>query len=188
MKFAETKLKGAYIIDVEPRGDDRGFFARAWCHNEFAELGLDTRVAQANISFNKDKGTVRGMHWQMPPFAETKLVRCIRGAVYDVIVDLRQDSPTFLQWMGVELSAENRRIILVPEGFAHGMQTLVDEAEVYYQVTEFYAPEAERGARYNDPAFGIEWPLPVGTQSEKDASWPDFDAEQSAIRLAAPGD
>lgn len=183
MKFTETELQGAYLIDLEPRGDDRGFFARAWCHNEFAAMGLDTTVAQANIAFNKDKGTIRGMHWQIPPSAETKLVRCIRGAVYDVIVDIRKDSPTFLQWIGVELTADNRRIILVPEGFAHGMQILADDSEVYYQVTEFYAPEAERGARYNDPAFGIEWPLPVGVQSEKDASWPDFDPEHAAISL-----
>ena len=131
MKFSETKLKGAHIIEVEPKGDDRGFFARGWCRREFGEAGLDTRVAQVNMSFSKEKGTLRGMHWQMPPHAETKLVRCIGGAVYDVIVDLRQGSPTFLQWIGVELSAENRRMILVPEGFAHGFQTLVDDTEVY---------------------------------------------------------
>lgn len=187
MKFTETELKGAYIIDVEPRGDDRGFFARAWCRNEFAAAGLDTTVAQANMSFSRDKGTIRGMHWQIPPNAETKLVRCIRGAIYDVIVDLRQDSPTFLKWIGVELSAENRRIILVPEGFAHGMQTLVADTEVYYQVTEFYAPDAERGARHDDPTFGITWPLPVTTQSEKDASWPDFDPKHAAIRFVKEG-
>ena len=131
MKFSETKLKGAHIIEVEPKGDDRGFFARGWCRREFGEAGLDTRVAQVNMSFSKEKGTLRGMHWQMPPHAEIKLVRCIGGAVYDVIVDLRQGSPTFLQWIGVELSAENRRMILVPEGFAHGFQTLVDDTEVY---------------------------------------------------------
>ena len=131
MKFSETKLKGAHIIEVEPKGDDRGFFARGWCRREFGEAGLDTRVAQVNMSFSKDKGTLRGMHWQMPPHAEIKLVRCTGGAVYDVIVDLRQGSPTFLQWIGVELSAENRRMILVPEGFAHGFQTLVDDTEVY---------------------------------------------------------
>lgn len=188
MKFSETKLKGAYIIDVEPKGDDRGFFARAWCRREFEEAGLDTRVAQVNMSFSKDKGTLRGMHWQMPPHAEIKLVRCIGGAVYDVIVDLRQGSPTFLQWIGVELSADNRRIILVPEGFAHGFQTLVDDTEVYYQVSEFYAPEAEGGASYNDPAFSITWPLPVTTLSQKDANWPDFEPQQSAIPIAASGD
>ena len=185
MKFSETKLKGAYIIDVEPKGDERGFFARAWCRKEFEEAGLDTRVAQVNMSFSKEKGTLRGMHWQMPPHAEVKLVRCIGGVLYDVIVDLRQDSPTFLQWIGVELSADNRRVLLVPEGFAHGFQTLVDDTEVYYQVSEFYAPEAERGARHDDPAFGITWPLPVTTLSQKDANWPDFEPEQSAIPIAA---
>lgn len=185
MKFTETKLKGAYIVDIEPKGDDRGFFARAWCRKEFEEAGLDTRLAQVNMSFSKDKGTLRGMHWQMPPHAEIKLVRCIRGTIYDVIVDLRQSSPTFLQWIGVELSADNRRALLVPEGFAHGFQTLVDDAEVYYQVSEFYAPGAERGARHDDSAFGINWPLPVTTLSQKDANWPDFDPEQSAIPIAA---
>ncbi|MGI9205095.1 MAG: dTDP-4-dehydrorhamnose 3,5-epimerase [Woeseiaceae bacterium] len=188
MKFTETKLKGAYLIDLEPIGDDRGFFARAWCRKEFEAAGLDTRVSQANISFSKDKGTLRGMHWQRPPSAEIKLVRCIRGAIYDVIVDLRKDSPTFLQWIGVELTAENRRIILVPEGFAHGMQTLVDDTETYYQVSEFYAPEAEDGARPDDPAFNITWPLPVTTQSERDANWPNFDPERSAVNVTTRGD
>ncbi len=184
MKFTETKLKGAYLIDVEPIGDDRGFFARAWCRNEFEKAGIGTNVAQANMSFSKDKGTIRGLHWQVPPNTEAKLVRCIRGAIYDVIVDLRSGSPTYLQWFGAELSADNRRIMLVPEGFAHGMQTLVHDTEIYYQVSEFYVPEAERGARVDDSAFGIEWPLPVTTRSDKDANWPDFDIERSAIKIA----
>jgi dTDP-4-dehydrorhamnose 3,5-epimerase len=186
MKFTETKLKGAYVIDIEPIGDERGFFARAWCRKEFEAHSLITEVAQANLSYNRDRGTVRGMHWQVPPHAETKLVRCIRGAIYDVIVDLREASPTYLEWIGVELTAENHRILFVPEGFAHGFQTLEDHTEVYYQVSEFYTPEAERGARHDDPAFGISWPLPVSSLSAKDASWPDFDTAGAGMPIAAP--
>lgn len=175
MVFTETALPGAFLVDLERREDERGFFARAWCEREFSEQGLATRVVQCNLSFNRERGTLRGMHFQRPPHAEVKLVRCTRGAVYDVVIDMRPDSPTFKQWLGVELTAENGRALYVPEGFAHGYQTLVPETETFYQVSEFYAPEAEGGVRWNDSAFGIEWPLadePV--LSEKDRTWPDF--------------
>jgi dTDP-4-dehydrorhamnose 3,5-epimerase len=176
MIFSETRLAGAYVVDLERREDERGFFARAWCANEFAEHGLATRLVQVNVSFNERQGTVRGMHFQIEPHAEAKLVRCTRGAVYDVIVDLRPASSTFKQWVGVELTADNRRAVYVPEGFAHGYQTLVPKTETFYQVSEFYAPDAERGVRWDDPAFGIDWPDPVGAfLSAKDRSWPDFD-------------
>jgi dTDP-4-dehydrorhamnose 3,5-epimerase len=175
MIFAETDLRGAYLVDLEHREDDRGFFARAWCATEFAAHGLSTRLVQANISFNTRPGTLRGMHYQVEPHAEAKLVRCTRGAIYDVIIDLRPDSPTYKRWVGVELTAENRRALYVPEGFAHGYQTLVAGTETFYQVSEFYAPEAERGVRWDDPAFGIEWPDPGNAiLSDKDACWPDF--------------
>ena len=174
MIFTETKLPGAYLIDIEKREDERGFFARSWCQKEFEAHGLVPRVAQANISFNKYKGTLRGMHYQAAPFAETKLVRCTRGAIYDVIVDLRPDSPTCMQWLGVELTAENYKMLYVPEGFAHGFQTLIDNTEATYQVSQFYTPEAEGGLRYNDPTFNIDWPLEVQVISDKDRNWPDF--------------
>jgi dTDP-4-dehydrorhamnose 3,5-epimerase len=181
MIFTETKLKGAYTIDIQRHEDHRGFFARGWCQREFEEHGLVPQVVQSNISYNIARGTLRGMHYQVEPYGETKLVRCTRGAVHDVIVDLRPDSPTYLQWLGVDLSAENYRMLFVPVGFAHGFQTLTDDVEVTYQVSQFYAPASERGARYNDPAFGIEWPLTVQVISDKDRSWPDFqpDAEGS---------
>jgi len=172
--FTETKLPGAYLIDIEKRGDQRGFFARGWCQKEFEAHDLIPRVVQTNISLSKRKGTLRGMHYQVAPYAEAKLVRCTRGALYDVIIDLRPDSPTHMQWLGVELSAENYKMLYVPEGFAHGFQTLVDNTEVTYQVSQFYTPEAEGGVRYNDPAFGIEWPLEVQVISDKDQSWPDY--------------
>jgi dTDP-4-dehydrorhamnose 3,5-epimerase len=174
MIFIETELKGAYIIDLERREDERGFFARTWCQQEFEAHGLVARIVQANTSYNKAKGTLRGMHYQRAPHAETKLVRASRGAIYDVIVDLRPDSPTFKRWIGVELTADNRRALFVPEGFAHGFQTLEDNTDVSYQVSAFYTPGAEGGLRYNDPAFDIEWPLPVSVISPKDADWPDF--------------
>ncbi len=174
MIFEETALKGAFTIKLEQFEDKRGFFARAWCQKEFEKLGLESRIAQANLSFNLRKGTLRGMHYQVSPYEETKLVRCYRGAIYDVIVDLRPGSPTYRQWVGVELTVQNRWALFVPRGFAHGFQTLEDETEVFYQVSEFYTPGAERGARYNDPAFGIEWPLPVSIISDKDAAWEDF--------------
>jgi len=175
MKFQETRLNGAFIIDLDELRDDRGFFARAWCENEFAEHGLNTALKQANMSSNRSKGTLRGLHYQVAPHEETKLVRCTQGALYDVIVDLRPDSPTHLQWIGVELTAANHRMLYVPEGFAHAFQTLEDDTEAFYQVSEFYTPGAEGGLRYDDPAIGVEWPLQVTAISEKDASWPDFE-------------
>lgn len=174
MIFTETKLKGAFIIDVELLVDQRGAFSRTFCAQEFAQHGLKPTVAQCNLSFNHQAGTLRGLHYQVPPAAETKLVRCTKGAIYDVIVDMRPDSPTYQQHIGVELTADNRRALYVPELFAHGYQALTDGAEVIYQVGEFYTPGYERGLRYDDPTFGITWPLPVTVISEKDASWPPF--------------
>jgi dTDP-4-dehydrorhamnose 3,5-epimerase len=175
MIFRETELSGVFVIDLEPREDERGFFARAWCQKEFEANGLSSRLVQCNLSFNHRKGTLRGLHYQEEPFAEVKLVRCTRGAIYDVIVDLRRNSATYRQWIGVELSADNRRMLYVPEGFAHGYQTLEDETETFYQVSEFYSPGAERGVRWNDPAFHISWPdVETRIMSDKDASWPDF--------------
>jgi dTDP-4-dehydrorhamnose 3,5-epimerase len=176
MRFAETDLPGAFVIELERREDERGFFARAWCEQEFADHGLEKRVSQSNLAYNRKAGTLRGMHYQAPPHAEVKLVRCTRGAVYDVIADLRPESRTYLHWIGVELSADNRTAIYVPEGFAHGYQTLTDDAETYYQVSVPYAPSAERGVRWDDPALAIDWPLPDPILSEKDAAWPDFAA------------
>jgi len=174
--FTETHLSGAYVIDLDPIEDSRGFFARAWDAKEFADHGLETRIAQANTSFNKRRGTLRGMHMQRPPHEEVKMIRCTGGALYDVIIDLRPGSDTYKQWVGVELTAENRRLFYVPRGFAHGFQTLEDETEAFYLVTEFYTPGAEAGVRWNDPAFGIEWPLGEPAEiSDKDASWPDFE-------------
>jgi dTDP-4-dehydrorhamnose 3,5-epimerase len=177
MRFTETQLAGAYLVDPERHEDDRGFFARTFCAREFEEQGLFTTVAQANLSFNHARGTIRGMHLQLPPHAEAKLVRCTRGAIYDVIVDLRADSGTYLEHVGVELTAENGRALYVPEMFAHGYQTLEEASEVVYQVSEFYAPEHERGLRFDDPALRIEWPLPATVVSDKDRSWPAFRAE-----------
>ena len=174
MRFTPAPLDGAWIIDLERREDPRGWFARTFCRREFEAHGLEPVIAQANISWNARKGTLRGMHYQVPPAAETKLVRCTRGALWDVIVDLRPDSPTFLRHFGVELTAENGRQLYVPELFAHGYLTLADDTEVAYQVGEFYTPGAERGIRHDDPALGIEWPAPVAVISEKDAAWPAF--------------
>jgi dTDP-4-dehydrorhamnose 3,5-epimerase len=182
MKFTETKLKGAFIIDLEPRSDDRGFFSRSFCQKEFEAHGLKTTIAQANISFNYRKGTVRGLHFQFPPAAETKFVRCSRGAIVDVIVDLRPESPTYLQHVAVELTAENRRGLFVPERFAHGYQVLEDNTETTYQVGEFYTPSAESGLRFSDPRLGITWPLPATDMSEKDAKWPLLDEVEPTIR------
>lgn len=175
MIFTPTKLPGAYLVDLKKLEDDRGFFARSWCVREATELGLDPNVVQCNISFNKMKGTLRGMHLQLPPFAESKLVRVTRGAIYDVILDLRAASVTFRQWIGVELTAENRRALFVPVGFAHGFQTLEDDSEIFYQMSEFYSPEHARGVRWDDPAFGIDWPITVTEMSPKDQALSDFD-------------
>jgi dTDP-4-dehydrorhamnose 3,5-epimerase len=175
-----TELPGPAIIDLEVRSDDRGGFARTFCRREFLDAGLDPAVEQCNLSFNYLAGTVRGMHWQAPPHAEPKLVRCTRGAIVDVIVDMRDDSPTRLQHVAVELSAQNRRALYVPAFFAHGYQTLTDEAEVAYQVGGAYTPSAERGLRHDDPALGLTWPLPVSMISDKDASWPLLDSTAAA--------
>jgi len=168
MKFMELVLKGAFIIDIEPREDERGFFARSWDENEFRQHGLNPCVAQCNISFNKKRGTLRGMHYQIAPFVEAKLVRCTMGVIYDVIIDLRPDSQTFRQWTAVELTAENRRTLYIPADFAHGFQTLVDNTEVYYQISEFYHPECARGIRWDDPIFGVEWPIKDVNVSQTD--------------------
>lgn len=174
MIFHETELKGAFIIELEKYQDDRGFFARAWCQKEFGAFGLNMQMVQANVSFTVKKGTLRGLHFQLPPYEESKLVKCTRGAIYDVIIDLRTGSPTYKQWIGVELTAENYKMIYVPAGFAHGYQTLEDNTEVTYQVSQFYSPDFERGIRYNDPAFGIKWPIKVKVISNKDKKWPNY--------------
>lgn len=176
MRFIETALAGAYVVELEERRDDRGFFARTFCVREFSELGLTTRISQCNLSFNHRRGTVRGLHYQAEPAAEAKLIRCIAGAIHQVLVDMRPGSPTYLQHVSVELSAENRRAVYLPELFAAGVQTLTDNAEVMYQVSEFHTPETERGLRFDDPAIGIAWPLPVAEISAKDAAWPYLDA------------
>src|SRR5512139_2231794 len=175
MKFTETLLKGAYVIDLEKRGDDRGFFARAFCEREFEAHRLVTRFVQMNNSVSATRGTLRGMHYQLAPKAETKMVRCIRGALYDQILDLRRDSPTFGKAFGVELSAENRRMLYIPKGFAHGFVTLADDVEAFYFADEFYAPELERGVRWNDPRFDLRWPVQPVVISDKDAKHRDFD-------------
>ena len=172
MIFTETPLAGAFVLELEPRADERGYFARTYCAHEFEEHGLTPAVAQCNLSFNSKAGTVRGMHYQLPPAAEAKLVRCTRGRIVDVIVDLRPDSPTHLQHFQVELSDDNHVALYVPELFAHGYQALTDGAEVMYQVSEFYTPGAEQGYRPDDPALGIAWPMEITVVSEKDASWP----------------
>ena len=180
MIFTETKLAGAFIIDIEPRDDSRGFFARAFCQREFTEHRLKPLIAQSNIAFNKRKGTLRGMHFQCPPAAETKLVRATRGSILDIIVDLRPASPTYLEHIAVELTADNYRALYVPERFGHGYQVLEDATETSYQVGEFYTPNAEGGLRYSDERLGLTWPLAVAEISPKDAAWPllrDFEPE-----------
>jgi dTDP-4-dehydrorhamnose 3,5-epimerase len=189
MIFTEAKLKGAFIIDVERREDNRGFFARAFCQRELAAHGLKPTIAQANIAFNKKKGTLRGMHFQYPPAAETKLVRCTRGAILDIIVDLRPESPTYLDHVAVELTADNYRSLYVPERFGHGYQVLEDRTETSYQVGEFYTPGAEGGLLYSDPRLGLVWPLPVGEISPKDAEWQPLDKIEPELkrRMSASG-
>ncbi|HEX9485687.1 MAG TPA: dTDP-4-dehydrorhamnose 3,5-epimerase [Gemmatimonadales bacterium] len=174
MIFTATTLPGAFVVEPERREDHRGFFARVWCQHEVEEHGLTSRVAQVNVGFTLQRGGLRGLHFQLPPKQEVKVVRCTMGALYDVIVDLRLDSPTHRQWIGVELTAQSRRMLYVPAGCAHGYQTLTDNTEMYYQTSEGYAPELARGVRYDDPAFGIAWPLPVTSISDADRSWPDF--------------
>jgi dTDP-4-dehydrorhamnose 3,5-epimerase len=172
--FGATPLAGAVVVDLERREDERGFFARSFCRREFEAHGLDPDVLQCNVSFNRRRGTLRGLHWQEAPHGEAKLVRVTRGALWDVIVDLRPDSPTYCRWFGVELTSDNRRALFIPSGFAHGFQTLGDDVEVFYQMSAFYVPEAQRGVRWNDPAFGIEWPILPPFLSERDATYPDF--------------
>ena len=175
MIFRETKLPGAFVLEVQRLEDDRGFFGRIFCRREFVERGLNPDVAQCSVSFNRKAGTLRGMHYQEAPYAEDKVVRCTRGSLYDVIVDLRGDSPTCRQWFAVELTGENRRMLYIPKGFAHGFQTLTDNTEVVYQMSEFYHPESARGVRWNDPAFGIQWPAADGAiLSDRDRDWPDY--------------
>jgi dTDP-4-dehydrorhamnose 3,5-epimerase len=174
MIFKETKLKGAFIIEPEMMSDERGFFARTWCAREFEAHGLTTNLVQCNISFNKQKGTLRGMHYQVVPHEEAKVVRCTMGTIYDVIIDLRPNSPTYKRWVSVDMGAENRRMLYIPGGFAHGFLTMEDDTEVFYQMSEFYTPECARGVRWNDPAFNITWPLGVKVISKKDAEYPNF--------------
>lgn len=174
MIFTETKLRGAFLVDIERHEDERGFFARSWCRREFEAHGLNPEIAQCNVSFNVRKGTLRGMHYQIAPFEEAKLVRCTRGSLCDVIVDLRPDSPTFRQHVIEVLTAENRRMLFVPEGFAHGFLTLEDGTEAFYQMSAYHAPERGGGFRWNDPAFGIPWPAEVEVISERDRRYPDF--------------
>lgn len=174
MIFLPTSLQGAYVIEAERVEDERGFFARTWCQHEFQARGLNMVIVQCSISFNQSKGTLRGMHYQSAPKAEAKLVRCTRGAIYDVIVDLRPDSATFKKWTASELTADNHRMLYIPEGLAHGFQTLQDETEVFYQMSEFYAPECARGFRWDDPAFAIDWPRPMSAISDRDQSFALF--------------
>jgi dTDP-4-dehydrorhamnose 3,5-epimerase len=176
MIFSETRLAGVYLIDIERHADQRGFFARTWCRSDFAERRLVADFPQHSISFNTAAGTLRGLHFQRPPHGETKLVRCLRGALYDVVVDLRSPSPTYRQWVAFELTAESRSALYIPAGFAHGFQTLEPNTEVSYMISTAYVPDAGAGLRYDDPALDIEWPLPVSVISERDRTWPDVDA------------
>ncbi len=182
MIFDETSLGGAFVIELERREDDRGFFARTFCQKEFADHGLKPVIAQANLAFNVRQGTLRGMHFQYPPAAETKLVRCTRGAILDIIVDLRPESPTYLQHIAVELTADNHRGLYVPERFAHGYQVLEDATETSYQVGEFYTPDTEGGLRHDDPRLGLQWPLPVTEISPKDAAWKSLDEIEPELK------
>ena len=181
MKFTETRLAGAFVIDLDRREDPRGYFARTFCQREFAAYGLKTTIAQANTAFNRDRGTLRGMHFQLPPMAETKVVRATRGAVVDIIVDLRPESPTYLEHVSVELTEDNGRSLYVPERFGHGYQTLVRDTETSYLIGEFYAPEHAGGLRHDDPRLGLTWPLPVTSLSEKDRTWPSLDVYESEL-------
>ena len=174
MEFVETRLKGAFVVRVKRIEDHRGFFGRAWCRDEFVAHGLNPNATQLNVGFSHKKGTLRGLHYQVAPHEEAKFVRCTRGAAHDVIVDLRGDSPTRGQWFGIDLTADEQTMLYVPEGFAHGYQTLADNTELYYMTTAAYAAAAARGVRYDDPALGIVWPLPVAVISDADKNWPDF--------------
>jgi len=181
MTFAPTKLNGSYTIELSPFSDSRGWFARTYCKNEFQQIGHDKEWVQLNHSITFEKGSIRGMHYQVKPFREIKMVRCIAGLVYDVIIDLRKSSPTFLQWFGTELSAKNKRMLYIPEGFAHGFQTLSDNSELIYHHTEFYNPKAEAGVKYNDPLVNIQWPLAIIEISERDNNHPYLDKNFKGI-------
>lgn len=174
MIFNKIPLEGAMIIEMEKIEDNRGYFARCYCNKEFSKMGLESSIKQCNLSENYKKGTIRGMHYQSQSFAEDKIVRCCRGAVYDVIVDLRKSSSTYLNWYGVELSEENQKMMYAPKGVAHGFQVLEDNSTLFYMITEYYNPKAGRGVRWNDPAFNIKWPLEVTEISDKDKSYPDY--------------
>ncbi len=176
MIFTETELKGAFVIELEKFGDERGFFALSWSQDEFAKRGLESSMAECNVSFNRERGTLRGMHYQEDPYGQAKVVRCTMGAIYDVIIDLRSESLTFKKWFGVELNAENRLNLYVPKGFAHGFQTLEDNSEISYQMSSPYVPDSGRGVRWNDPAFGIEWPEKVRIMNARDKDYRDFKA------------
>lgn len=180
MKFVPTALAGAYVVEMEPLTDERGFFARSWCKREFADHGLNGDLVQCNVSYNRARGTLRGMHYQAAPHEEVKLVRCTQGAIYDVLVDLRPDSPTYRSWIAVELTAANRRMLYVPAGLAHGFQTLQDDSEVFYQMSAYFDAPSARGVRWNDPAFGIEWPSREPVISAKDANYPDIADPQAS--------
>lgn len=181
MIFRESKLRGVFEVYLERRNDERGFFARSWCRSEFERQGLNSVLVQCNVSFNTRRGTLRGIHYQIAPYEEAKLVRCTLGAVYDVVVDLRPDSPTFRQWIGVVLTGTDRNMIYVPEGCGHGFLTLQDETEVFYQMSELYDPESARGVRWDDPEFSIEWPIPVTSISERDQTFPDYGSNDKQI-------
>lgn len=183
MKFTTINLKGAFIIDIEPRSDNRGFFARAFCQKELKEHGLNPVIAQANIAFSSRRGTLRGMHFQFPPAAETKIVRATRGAILDIIVDLRPESPTYLKHVAVELTADNHRALYVPERFAHGYQVLEDNTETSYDVGEFYTPVSEGGLRYDDPGLGLVWPLPISEISPKNSAWAPLAEIEPELKL-----
>jgi dTDP-4-dehydrorhamnose 3,5-epimerase len=174
MKFTKTTLDSSFLISPEPFKDHRGFFNRVYCQNEFSRFGLNKPIVQINHSMTVQKGSIRGMHYQLPPFSETKIVKCIKGRIFDVIIDLRKDSPTFLQWFGAELSSNNMQMLIVPDGFAHGFQSLDDNVEIIYMVTQFYNKASEKGIRYNDPNIGIKWPLEVTDLSDKDKNHPDI--------------
>lgn len=184
MIFTATQISGVWLLGVEPSRDERGFFARTWCQRELAERGLDATIAQESLSYSRRKGTLRGLHFQRAPYEEVKVVRCIRGAIFDVVVDLRPHSPTYLTWQAFELTAGNRKALYIPKGCAHGLQTLKEDTEALYQISEFHAPQSADGYRYDDPAFGIAWPLPVSAVSERDLGWPRFEVD--AVRVPMP--
>jgi len=174
MIFFRSKIQDVYVIELEPQRDERGFFSITWDRQKFEEKGLNCNLAQCGISFNKKKGTIRGMHFQVPPHEETKIVRCTRGKIFDVVIDLRPRSSTYKQWISQELTDQNRRMLYIPQGIAHGFQTLEDDTEIFYQISEFYSPQHSRGVRWNDPAFGIHWPLAMSLISKNDMNFPDF--------------